>query len=134
MKFVFLCVANSARSQMAEGLARASAPEGAEIFSAGSRPAAVSPHAVHVMAEVDIDISDHTSKGLDDVPLADARVVITLCAEEECPVMPPDVEHRSWAMPDPSRETATPEAALDAFRAARDAINKNVLALWKEFA
>ena len=65
---LFLCVANSARSQMAEGLARSMAPEGVEVMSAGSTPARVSPYAVEVMSEIGIDLSSHRAKSVDDVP------------------------------------------------------------------
>jgi arsenate reductase len=133
VKFAFLCVANSARSQMAEGLARATAPEGFEISSAGSKPATVNSFAIQVMAEIGIDIRSHSSKGLEAVPLAEATAIITLCAEEECPLTPPGVERRSWAMPDPARPTETGEEALQAFRVARDEIKAKVQDLWEEF-
>ena len=90
---VFLCVANSARSQMAEGLARTLAPPNWKVFSAGSDPSIVNPLAIEVMRELDIDISDHKSKGLDAVPMDKANFVVTLCADEVCPVVPPQAEH-----------------------------------------
>jgi arsenate reductase len=91
---VFLCVANSARSQMAEGLARAIAPAGEDyrFFSAGSQPGTLNPHAVRALAEQGIDIAHHRSKGLDDVPLAEADVIVTLCADEVCPFVPGNVQ------------------------------------------
>lgn len=90
---LFLCVGNSARSQMAEGIARAIAPDGVRISSAGSRPSAVRPQSVRALAEIGIEASGQRSKGIDDIaatvehgetPPVDA--VITLCAEEVCPV------------------------------------------------
>ena len=67
---LFLCVANSARSQMAEGLARTMAPgNGYRFFSAGSQPGTLNRLAVRALAEEGIDIAHHRSKGLDDVPL-----------------------------------------------------------------
>ena len=83
---LFLCVANSARSQMAEGIARALAPPSVKISSAGSRPSRVNPLAVKVLAEIGVDISGQTSKSVDDVPAADVDAVVTLCADEVCPV------------------------------------------------
>ena len=71
-KILFLCVANSARSQMAEGLARKMLGWGYEIQSAGTRPSYVSPFAIEVMKEVEIDLSDHHSKNADEI---DARVL-----------------------------------------------------------
>ena len=64
MRILFICVANSARSQMAEGLARAADVQGVEVFSAGSEPAQVRPEAVQVLEELGIDIQGHHSKGL----------------------------------------------------------------------
>jgi len=83
---LFLCVANSARSQMAEGLARNLFGDEMRIQSAGSRPSRVNPFAIRVMAEVGIDISGHTSKSVDTISPDDVDLVITLCAEEVCPV------------------------------------------------
>lgn len=128
---VFLCVANSARSQMAEGLARASAPDGWTIYSAGSRPTRLNPHAAAVLAEVNIDASDQHSKGMDDVPLADADWVVTLCAEEECPVGITKGQKLHWPLPDPAG------AALDEagrFREIRDQITERIDRFWTEVA
>ncbi len=127
---IFLCVANSARSQMAEGLARAAAPPGWTVSSAGSDPGCLSSRAVAVMAEIGIDISSHRSKGLDEVPLGDADRVVTLCAEEACPVIPSRVEHLDWAMRDPAAVAGTAEEELDAFRDVRDEIQRRVARLW----
>jgi arsenate reductase len=131
---IFLCVANSARSQMAEGLARATAPADWITSSAGSRPGTLNPLAVRAMAEVDIDISGHRAKGLDDLPLADADVIVTLCAEEECPLTPPHVRRISWAMPDPAGRGDTELEELDAFREARDEIAGRVTEFWGRIA
>jgi hypothetical protein len=64
---LFLCVANSARSQMAEGIGRALAPAGVKVWSAGSRPTSVRPEAITVLREIGIDISSHRSKALSEV-------------------------------------------------------------------
>src|SRR5512144_665969 len=82
---LFLCVANSARSQMAEGIARALAPASVRISSAGAQPSRLNPLAVKALAEIGIDISSHFSKGVDDLPAGGVDAVITLCAEEVCP-------------------------------------------------
>lgn len=79
-KILFLCVANSARSQMAEGLARRQFGADSEVLSAGSRPSKVNPYAIEAMAEIGIDIRDHHSKSVDDVDAGSADLVITLCA------------------------------------------------------
>ncbi len=126
---VFLCVANAARSQIAEGLARATAPDGWTIHSAGSRPGVLHPRAVQAMRDVGIDISGHRSKGLDDIPMADADVVITLCAEEECPVAFTRARREAWPLPDPA--AAPPGEEPDAFRRVRDELAARIAAFWR---
>ena len=80
-KMLFLCVANSARSQMAEGLARHRFGDRAEVVSAGSQPSRVNPLAVEVMQEIGIDIRSHHSKSVDTLDAARFDLVITLCAD-----------------------------------------------------
>lgn len=116
---LFLCVANSARSQMAEGVARSLAPEGVKISSAGSEPTQVRPQAIQVLAEIGIDISAHRSKGTDDVERP-VGAVITLCAEEVCPVWVGDALRVHWGLPDPAAAVGSEEERLTAFRAVRD--------------
>lgn len=118
---LFLCVANSARSQMAEGLARSMIDNGVEIYSAGSEPTVVNPSAIRVMAEIGIDLSTHRSKAIDDVPLDRVGTVVTLCAEEVCPVLP-GVETYHWPLPDPAAVTGDESDRLAAFRAVREQI------------
>lgn len=117
---------------MAEGLARATAPDGWEVHSAGSRPAHLSQGAVRAMAEVNIDISHHRAKGLDDVPIADAAVVVTLCAEEECPVAVTRARRVHWPLPDPAR--GDDAGAPARFREVRDELARRIAQLWKELA
>ena len=122
---LFLCVANSARSQMAEGIARDLAPAGVRVSSAGSEPAAVRPQAVAVLGEIGIDISGHYSKGVDEVARP-VDAVVTLCAEEVCPVWLGDARRVHWGLPDPAAAAGSPEAQLDAFRAVRDELRKRM--------
>lgn len=124
--WLFLCVANSARSQMAEGLARRMAPPGTHIYSAGSDPGAVNPLAVRVMAEVGIDISGHRSKSVDEIPVDGVHVVVTLCAEEVCPVFPGPVRRLHWPVDDPTRAGGSEPERLAAFRRARDEIGRRL--------
>jgi arsenate reductase len=112
---LFLCVQNSARSQMAEGIARHLAPPGVRVSSAGSQPAQVRPLAVQVLREIGIDISGHTSKAVSDLDTSTVDAVITLCAEEVCPVFPRPVAKFHWPLPDPARENTA-----EAFAAVRD--------------
>lgn len=124
---LFLCVANSARSQMAEGLARQMFPA-CRIQSAGSRPSQVNPFAIEALAEVGIDASAHTSKSVQDIDPASVDLVITLCAEEVCPLFLGQAERLHWPIPDPASED--PDLSADElrerFRAGREAIRKHL--------
>jgi arsenate reductase len=124
MKILFLCVANSARSQMAEGLARHLFGTGAEILSAGSAPTRPNPYAIEVMAARGIDITGHTSKSFALLDAARFDVVITLCAEEICPWLPGRTERLHWPIDDPasSDPALTPEEFRRRFTAARNEI------------
>ncbi|MBP2687594.1 MAG: protein tyrosine phosphatase, partial [Deltaproteobacteria bacterium] len=117
---LFLCVANSARSQIAEGIARSLAPPGVKVSSAGSFPASVRPQAIRVLEEIGIDISGHRSKGMESIDAGSVDAVITLCAEEVCPVFPGKPVRIHWGLPDPAAVTGTEEARLNAFRSVRD--------------
>ncbi|MEE2787933.1 MAG: arsenate reductase ArsC [Myxococcota bacterium] len=123
---LFMCVANSARSQMAEALAKQYAPEHVNIYSAGSAPSQVNPYATKALGEIGLSTENHTSNGIDDVPLETVGWVITLCAEEVCPYFPGDVERLHWPQPDPVTNERDPEAILARFRAVRNAIEIKV--------
>ncbi len=137
---LMLCVANSARSQMAEGLARALFGDSVHVSSAGSRPSRVNPLAIAVMAEVGIDISGHRSKVVADVgsqtaiggsPHPPVDLVITLCAEEVCPVFLGGATRLRWPLQDPDRggEDLSDAERLGHFRVARDEIQRRLTAL-----
>ena len=130
MRIVFLCVANSARSQMAEGLARHMFGKRAFVQSAGSNPHRLNIRALKVMKEIGIDIITQMAKPVDMVDLDEADVVITLCAEEVCPVTPPHVERLHWPIADPVR--AEPDQMDDAFRASRDEIKEKLEAFGRD--
>lgn len=126
--YLFLCVANSARSQMAEGLALSLAPDGVTVASAGSEPSQVRPEAVRVLAELDLDITSHHSKSVDDISPETVEAVITLCAEEVCPAWLGQALRVHWGLPDPAAVEG--EGRLDAFRAARDELHKRLTVLF----
>jgi arsenate reductase len=107
---LFLCVANSARSQIAEGVARALAPAGTTVWSAGSRPTSVRPEAVAVMREIGLDISSHRSKAVAEIPATEVDTVITLCGEEECPLFLGQARRLHWGLPDPAAVTGSEES------------------------
>jgi arsenate reductase len=123
---LFLCVANSARSQMAEGIARALVPEGINFHSAGSEPATLNPLAIKALAEIGIDISGHHSKAIATIPAAEIDTVITLCNEEVCPVFPGKVERLHWGLPDPAAAAGSEEERLAIFREIRDELRRRL--------
>ncbi len=129
MKILFLCVANSARSQMAEGLAKHILGEKAEIQSAGSQPSGkVNPNAIEALKEIGIDISKNYSKFYDDLSpkfLAGLEYVITLCADEVCPVLHSQKAKKlHWPIKDPH--------SIEDFRQARDLISLKLNELIEE--
>ncbi|MDA8122629.1 MAG: arsenate reductase ArsC [Deltaproteobacteria bacterium] len=127
---LFLCVANSARSQMAEGIARSLAPKEVTISSAGSSPSSVRPQAIRVLKEIGVDISDHRSKGLESIDAGSVDAVITLCAEEVCPTFLGKAHRVHWGLPDPASVAGTEEARLNAFRSVRDELLRRLKVLF----
>lgn len=132
-RILFLCTGNSARSQMAEGLARALGGGGVQVWSAGIEPKGVHPLAVRAMAERGIDISGQSSKDLSAVP-RDPDVVITLCdnAADRCPAFPGRVTRIHWSLPDPAAVTGTDDEKLRTFRHTREEIESRLAALLEE--
>ncbi len=124
---LFLCVANSARSQMAEGWGRKLFGDLMLVQSAGSRPSRVNPFAAEVMREVGIDLSSHRSKSVDEIDPATVDTVITLCAEEECPLFLGTATRLHWPLMDPATDQALPrEQHLLRFRAVRDEVRSRL--------
>lgn len=130
-RILFLCVANSARSQMAEGLARQLLGKRARVQSAGSMPSQVNPYAVETMAEIGIDISGQQSKSVDTIDPASIDLVVTLCAEEVCPILPGKVKRLHWPIADPASHdpTLTPDDLRARFRTAREQISARIAVL-----
>jgi arsenate reductase len=133
---LFLCVANSARSQMAEGIARSLALDRIRVSSAGSEPSRVNPYAVRALAEIGIDASGHRSRGTDDVAAAvecgampPVDGVITLCAEEVCPVWLGGTRVH-WPHADPASAGGSDAEILESFRAVRDELDFKLRALF----
>ncbi len=123
---LFLCVANSARSQMAEGIARSLAPPGVKVSSAGSAPSRLNPLAVGALAELGIDISGQRSKRVDEIPPDGVDVVVTLCAEEVCPVFLGKALRVHWGLPDPAAAKGSDDEKLQAFREVRDELRRRL--------
>jgi protein-tyrosine-phosphatase/catechol 2,3-dioxygenase-like lactoylglutathione lyase family enzyme len=127
-RILFLCVRNSARSQMAEAYARQLLGPGIAVQSAGSRPTEVHALAAEVMAEDGIELSGHTAKAVDTIDPASVDTVVTLCAEEVCPVFPGTVRRLHWPIPDPAAGSLheTHATRLQRFRQAREAIKGRI--------
>lgn len=124
-RLLLMCVANSARSQMAEGWARRMFGAHMTVQSAGSKPNQVNPYAIEVMREVGIDLTTHRSKSVEEIDPATVDTVITLCAEEVCPVFLGGARRLHWPIPDPASAEPLPrEVMLERFRTARDELRR----------
>ena len=119
---LFLCVANSARSQMAEGIARKLQPQ-RQIQSAGSKATHVNPFAAKALEELGISTEEHFSKSVDAILPDTVGIVVTLCAEEVCPIFLGHAEHHHWPFPDPADVEGSDEEKLKSFRNIRDQIH-----------
>lgn len=128
IRVLFLCTANSARSQMAEGLLRAVGGERFDVVSAGVEPGSLHPLASRVMAEIGIDISHHEAKSVDRFAGQEFDYVITVCdaAAERCPLFPGAAKRLHWSIEDPAKARGSEKERLHAFRAARDALWKRI--------
>ncbi len=134
-RVLFLCVHNSARSQMAEAYLKALGGSGVEAESAGLEPGKLNPYVVRALREEGIDISSHTTQSVFDLYRAGRRYdyVITVCskeAAERCPIFPGRAEKLHWPFPDPSTFQGTDEEILARVRDVRNAIREKV----REFA
>lgn len=119
-KFLFVCVENSNRSQMAEAFVRIHGGGEFEAASAGSRPSGrVNPKAIEAMREIGYDLTTHASKGLEQFNGQEVDVVVTMGCGDECP--PVRAKQRiEWRIPDPR------DLTNDEFRAVRDSIEERV--------
>lgn len=122
---LFICTANAARSQMAEGLLRAKYGDRYEVFSAGTRQSKVSTRAIAVMQEIGIDISNHRSKTLAEYEGVPFDLAVTLCdnAHAVCPIIPGAKRTIHKGFPDPHLTPGTEEQILDGYRKVRDKIS-----------
>lgn len=138
INILFLCVANSARSQIAEGLAKKILGNACHIESAGSEPSGVvQPKAIEVLREVNIDILSNYSKSINDLDpsfLANLDFVISLCQEESCPIFNVKSTHLHWPLPDPAanNDAENEHKVLDSYRSARAQIETKLFELAKQ--
>lgn len=135
-KVMFLCTANSCRSQMAEGFAKYLYEDFIEVHSAGLMSATVHKKAIAVMKELGIDISGQKSKSIDKALLREMDFIVTLCnnAEDLCPSTPPETRRLYWPIKDPVGTLGTEEQIMHEFRRARDEINEKVKQLKDELS
>jgi arsenate reductase (thioredoxin) len=128
IRMLFICTGNSARSQMAEGLARALGDGRVDCFSAGTDPKPIHPLAVRVMDEAGVDISAQTSKGLGRFLDEDFDYVISVCARaaETCPAWPASREQIRWHFDDPAAATGSDEEQIRVFRRVRNEIQQRL--------
>src|SRR6266536_4905470 len=131
-KVLFICVHNSARSQMAEAWLNLFCPKQFEAHSAGLEPGALNPLAVEAMREVGVDISGNKTQSVFDVFNSGQlfSYVVTVCDEssaERCPIFPGVSTRLHWSFPDPASFQGTPEAKLAKTREVRDAIQQQIV-------
>jgi arsenate reductase (thioredoxin) len=130
-KVLFICVHNSARSQMAEAWVNHVCGDFFEAQSAGLEPGTLNPLGVEVMSEVGIDISRKKTRAVFDVFKSGQlfAYVVTVCDEtsaEKCPIFPGPTKRLHWSFPDPSEVTGSKEAKLEQVRAIRDEIRGKI--------
>lgn len=123
-KILVLCTGNSCRSQLAEGFLRHFSGDMAEIYSAGIETHGVNPKAIATMAEIGIDISNHTSNNVNEYTAIDFDYVITVCdnANENCPYFPSKAQKFHFNFPDPAKATGTEEEIQGEFNRVREMI------------
>lgn len=122
---LILCTGNSCRSHMAEGVLRRAAGDLIDVQSAGSSPAGyVHPKAIEVMKEIGVDISNHTSKHMNEFLDRKVDTVVTVCgnADQACPMFPGQMSRYHWGFDDPARATGSEEEIFAEFRRVRDQI------------
>lgn len=127
-RVLFLCTANSCRSQMAEGIANLYFGDRIEAFSAGTQASFINPTAIEVLKEIGIDISTHRSKNLSEFDGQRFDYVITLCgsAHETCPVYIGGTKKTHIGFDDPAQAKGTGEEILQQFRRVRDEIKEKL--------
>jgi arsenate reductase len=124
-KILFICINNSARSQIAEGFMKSFFSNKYDSYSAGIKPTKINPYAIEVMNEIGIDISQQYSKKIDEFKNIRFNIVITVCdnAMETCPYIPGEkVIHKNFI--DPVKINGNKNEKLEFFRKTRDEIKK----------
>lgn len=135
-RVLFICIGNSARSQMAEAFLSRIGGNVFEVYSAGLEPSVVNPYTIKVLDESGIDWSKARSKGLDEfLGKVHFAYVITVCsrAEERCPIFPGMGQRLHWPFDDPAAAQRTEEEKIQVFREIRDQIERTVNDWFRQF-
>jgi arsenate reductase len=136
MKVLFMCVANSARSQLAEGVARQILSDAVQMESAGSNPSQVNPYAIQALHDIGADTTRLRSKRVEELPdefVQDLDFVITLCAEEVCPVLLSKARKLHWPLPDPAGQPGNDAEQLERFKTTLSNIRTRLMEFGKEY-
>ena len=124
---LILCTGNSCRSHLAEGILRNALGPRFTVASAGSKPAGfVHPLAIKALAEINIDISSHHSKHLNEFLNDNVETVITVCgnADQACPIFPGQLNRHHWGFDDPAHATGSEAEQFLVFQRVRDEIRR----------
>ena len=132
MNVLFLCTGNSCRSQIAEAFGRRYVATGHRVWSAGISPQGINPRTMETMEEVGVSLDDQHSKDLDEVPVAELDLVVTLCghAEENLPTQLEAIRREHWDLEDPADAKGDHESVKGVFRATRIDIEDRISQLF----
>lgn len=130
-KVLFVCIHNSARSQMAEAFLKRLAGDRYDVYSAGIKAGTLNPYVVAAMKEIDVDLTFNVTKTVHDPKIRDQQYdyVITVCEEsaaEQCPIFPTKGARMNWHFEDPSKFTGSREEIIASVRKVRDRIAARV--------
>mgnify|MGYP001988275985 CR=1 FL=1 len=127
-KIIFICTANSCRSQIAHGLMSNIAGDRFDVFSAGTLPSKIHPAAIEVMGEIGIDISHFSSNHINEYLDKDINFAIIVCdnANNNCPVFTQGLVRIHWSIDDPFKSWSFDKKDLEVFRNTRNTINEKI--------
>ena len=136
-KLLFVCIHNSARSQMAEAFLKKYGEDTFEVESAGLEPGTLNPNVVTVMQEIGIDLSQKATQDVFDLFRKGRiyNIVVTVCDQasaERCPIFPGMTKRLAWSFHDPSAFQGSPDEILQQTRAVRDEIEEKIRGFAKE--
>ena len=130
-KLLFLCTGNSCRSQIAEAIAKKELSSSFSIESAGTEAHGLNPYTIKTLKEINIDISNNTSKAITDSELIKYDLIITLCgdARDKCPILDSKIKHIHWDLKDPANFIGNESDTLQVYSKTRELIYKKIINL-----